>query len=145
MTPAEKCAALDSICLLGPGSNARLFASTDLPIGYRRNLVAYLDIESKPGDQTASVNYSDERMATWAHLARLHIIAKVYYRSDLLEGSTSSSWNADPQTQEMVLEELAKTGARAVVSQYAPTGAGTGSWLEIGKAGYYLYWLRPPA
>jgi len=69
---------------LGPGSNARLFASTDLPIGYRRNLVAYLDIESKPGDQTASVNYSDERMATWAHLARLHIIAKVYYRSDLL-------------------------------------------------------------
>lgn len=104
-----------------------------------------LEMGLKPGDQIASLNYSNERMAMWAHLARLHIIAEVYYRSDLPEGSGNKFWNADPQTQETVLEKLAETGARVVVSQDAPSGPGAGRWLKMGTTGYYLLWLKPAA
>ena len=97
----------------------------------------------KPGDEIASVNYSNEKMAMWARLARVRIIAEVYYRSDLPEGIANNFWHADPQTQEKVLEKFAQTGARAVVSQDAPSGAGAGRWLEMGTTGYYLLWLKP--
>jgi hypothetical protein len=102
-----------------------------------------LEMGLKPGDQIASLNYSNEKMAMWAHLARLQIIAEVYYRSDLPEGSANNFWKADPLTQERVLQKLSQTGARAVLSQDAPSGAGAGRWLQIGTTGYYLCWLKP--
>jgi len=102
-----------------------------------------IEMGLKPGDQIASLNYSNEQMAMWAHLARIQIIAEVYYRSDLPEGSANNFWNADPQTQEKVIQKLAQTGARAVISQDAPSGAGAVRWLEMGKTGYYLLWLKP--
>jgi hypothetical protein len=97
----------------------------------------------QPGDQIASLNYSNEGMAMWAHLARVQIIAEVYHRSDLPEGSASDFWKADPLTQERVIQKLSQTGARALVSQDKPSGVAEGRWLEMGKTGYYLYWLKP--
>ena len=79
----------------------------------------------------------------WAHLARVQIIAEVYYWPGQPEGATNNFWNADPLTQERVIQKLSQTGARAVVSQDAPSGAGAGRWLEMGTTGYYLYWLKP--
>jgi hypothetical protein len=98
----------------------------------------------RPGDQIASLNYSNEGMAMWAHLARIQIIAEVYNRPGQTGGGTVSYWNADPLTQERALQRLAQTGARAAVSQDTPTGEGAGGWLQIGKTGYYLFWLKPP-
>lgn len=97
----------------------------------------------KPGDEIASLNYSNERIAMWAHLARAKIIAEVYYRVDQPEGDKNSFWNADPSTQEAVLQKLSQTGARAVVSQDVPSGASADRWLQLGKTGYYLLWLKP--
>jgi hypothetical protein len=97
----------------------------------------------KPGDEIASLTCSSLGMAMWAHLARVHIIAEVYDWPELAEGAMNNFWNADPLTQEQVLERLSQTGARAVVSQDTPSGAGAGRWLEIGTTGYYLYWLKP--
>jgi hypothetical protein len=97
----------------------------------------------KPGDQIASLNYSNEKMAMWAHLVGVQIIAEVYYRTDLPEGSANNFWNADALTQERVIQKLAQTGAQAVVSQDTPRGPGAGRWLEMGTTGYYLLWLKP--
>jgi hypothetical protein len=102
-----------------------------------------IEVGLRPGDQIASVNYSNEGVAMWAYLARVQIIAEVYHQSDLPEGSGNNFWKADPPTQERVFEKFAQAGARAVVSQDAPTGAGAARWLEMGKTGYYIYWLKP--
>ena len=97
----------------------------------------------RPGDEIASLNASNTGMAMWAHLARVQIIAEVYYWPGHAEAAMNNFWNADPVTQEKVIEKLSQTGARAIVSQDTPSGAGTGRWLEIGTTGYYLYWLKP--
>lgn len=97
----------------------------------------------RPGDQIASLNDSNWGMSEWAHLAHLQIIAEVPYLAGQREGGTDNFWHADPLTQERVIQQLSQTGARAVISQDAPSGAGAGRWLEIGTTGYYLYWLKP--
>jgi len=97
----------------------------------------------RPGDEIASLNASNSGTAMWAHLARVQIIAEVYYWPGQPEGPTNNFWIADPLTQEKVIEKLSQTGARAVITQDTPSGAGAGRWLEIGTTGYYLYWLIP--
>jgi len=101
-----------------------------------------IEMGLKPGDQIASLEHSTLGMSQWAHLARIEIIAEVSYRAGE-EGDANNFWNADPLTQERVIQKLSQTGARAVISQDAPIGAGAGRWLEIGTTGYYLYWLTP--
>jgi hypothetical protein len=101
-----------------------------------------LEIGLAPGDQIASLNASNMGMAMWAHLARVDIIAEVFYRPGTAGAAGNNFWNADPPTQERVLQKLSQTGARAVVSQDTPSGAGANRWLEIGTTGYYLYWLK---
>ena len=97
----------------------------------------------RPGDEIASLNASNLGNAMWAHLARVQIIAEVYYMPGHPEADANNFWNADPLTQERVIQKFSQTGARAIVSQDAPSGAGAGRWLEIGTTGYYLYWLKP--
>ena len=79
----------------------------------------------------------------WAHLARVQIIAEVFYFPGLPEDVANDFWNADPLTQERVIQRLSQTGARAVISQDKPSGPGAARWLEMGTTGYYLYWLKP--
>jgi hypothetical protein len=109
-----------------------------------------LEMGLKPGDQVASLNDSNFGTSEWAHLAHVQIIAEVPFISGLPEGDPynfwntheNNFWNADLQTQERVLQKLSETGARAVISQDAPSGPGAGRWLAIGNTGYYLYWLK---
>jgi hypothetical protein len=96
----------------------------------------------KPGDEIASLNASNTGMAMWAHLARVQIVAEVYYWPGHAEAAMNNFWNADPATQEKVIEKLSQTGARAIVSQDKPDGAEAARWMEIGTTGYYLYWLK---
>jgi hypothetical protein len=96
----------------------------------------------RPGDEIASLNASNTGMAMWAHLARVQIIAEVYYWPGHAEAAMNNFWNADPATQDKVIEKLSQTGARAIVSQDKPSGAEAARWLEIGTTGYYLYWLK---
>jgi len=98
----------------------------------------------RPGDPIASLNFSNLGNAMWAHLARVQIIAEVFYWPEQPEGAANDFWKADPLTQERVIQKLSQTGARAVISQDTPSGAGAGRWLEIGTTGYYLCWLKPP-
>jgi hypothetical protein len=97
----------------------------------------------RPGDDIASLDASNMGTAMWAHLARVQIIAEVYYWPNHPEGASNNFWKADPLTQENVIQKLSQTGARAVVSQNTPSGEGASRWSEIGTTGYYLYWLKP--
>ena len=94
-----------------------------------------------PGDQVASLDFSNLGTAMWARLARIQIIAEVFYFSDR-PGGAFCFWNADPATQEILLQRLSQTGAKAVVSSDAPTGPGAARWSRIGNTGYYLLWLN---
>jgi hypothetical protein len=100
----------------------------------------------RQGDSIASLNMSNLGMAMWAHLARVRIIAEVYYwQPGENETLANSFWHADPSTQKNVLEVLSRTGAKAVISQDEPTGKEAADWLEIGATGYYLHWLKSAA
>ncbi len=96
----------------------------------------------QPGDQIASLNFSNLGTAMWARLDRLQIIAEVYYWPGEPEGAGNSFWKADQATQEKVLQSLAQTGAKAVVSSDVPTGPGAVYWSRIKSTGYYLIWLN---
>ena len=106
-----------------------------------------LEMGLKPGDEIASLNYSNTSGLTmWAHLARVRIIAEVHYHDTWQpEEQTTNFWKANPETQKKVMEKLSETGARAVISQDQPSGAEAEDWSEIGTTGYYLYWLKPVA
>jgi hypothetical protein len=112
-------------------------------ISYQQVAVKAVEMGLRPGDQIASLNYANEGTAMWARLARVQIIAEIYHRSDGFEGDTKTFWDADPLTQEKVIQKFSQTGARAVISQDKPSGEAAAGWSEIGKTGYYLYWLKP--
>jgi 4-amino-4-deoxy-L-arabinose transferase-like glycosyltransferase len=96
----------------------------------------------QPGDQIASVDFSNLGMAMWARLARVQIIAEVYYWPGSHEGTTSF-WTAGLASQEELLQQFSRAGARAVVSSDTPTGPEAYRWSRIGNTGYYLLWLNP--
>jgi hypothetical protein len=98
-----------------------------------------------PGDQIATLDFSNLGAAMWAHLARVQIIAEVYYWPGGPEGSAKSFWDTDQLTQDEVLHRMSEIGAKAVVSSDAPTGPGASRWLRIGNTAYYLLWLDRPA
>jgi len=102
-----------------------------------------LEMGLRPGDPIASLNASNAGNAIWAHLAHIEIIAEVYYWPGRPEGAANNFWKADPLTREKVIQKLSQTGARAIISQDMPSGAGADHWLEMGTTGYYLYWLKP--
>lgn len=105
-----------------------------------------VDMGLRPGDEIASLNYSNTSGLTmWAHLAHVQIVAEVHDHSTWQpEEATVNFWKTDRETQEKLMQKLWQTGARAVISQDKPLGAGAKGWLEIGTTGYYLYWFRPP-
>jgi hypothetical protein len=96
----------------------------------------------RPGDQIASLDFSNLGTAMWARLARIQIIAEVYYWPGGHEGTENDFWKENQATQDKVLHRLLQTGAKAVVSSEAPTGPAAAQWSRIGNTGYYLLWLN---
>ena len=103
-----------------------------------------LEMGLRPGDQVASLEFSSLTTALWAHLARIQIIAEVYYWPGGPEGDRSGFWDADLTTQTELLERLRQSGAKAVISSESPRGPGAARWSRIGNTDYYLLWLNPP-
>lgn len=93
----------------------------------------------RPGDRITSLEYSSFGTVQWARLARVRIVAEVYYCPDLPDTRANDFWQADPATQEKVIHALAKTGASVIVSQEGPPVADRFGWLRAGNTQYYLY------
>jgi len=87
----------------------------------------------RPGDKLASIGNTIE--AYWAHLAGVSFVAEV--KSDDVAALAAAS----PQIQAQVLETLARTGARAVVTDAAPPFASHQGWQRIGRTRYYAYFF----
>lgn len=118
---------------------------------YQEVAKAASEMGLKPGDEIASVNDSNFGVSEWAHLLRLQVVAEVPYIAGVPDGDpynvwnrpANNFWNADLATQHRLFQKFSETGARAVISQNKPTGAGADRWLQVGNTEYWLYWLKP--
>jgi hypothetical protein len=118
----------------------------------------------RPRDAIASLEFSNCAAVTedgtcvgpafWARLGEFRIIAETYYIKSCPSSSADYSlycldtrgnnfWEADIERQKEVINALAKTGARAVVSLQEPRGPDAANWEKIGDTGYHIRWLEP--
>src|SRR5262249_51714350 len=113
-----------------------------------------------PGDTIASLEFSNCATATedgicagpayWARLGGFRIVAEVYYikscpsvyRMYCLDSEGNNFWEADIEPQKKVINVLAKTGARAVVSLQEPRGQDAANWRKVGDTDYWMRWLE---
>jgi hypothetical protein len=96
----------------------------------------------RPGDRIASLEFSLIDAMIWARLARVSIIAEVYYWPQHPETFVNDFWKADSVSQEKVIQVLAETGARAIVSLKPQSVASQAGWQQAGNTQYYIYWLH---
>ena len=112
----------------------------------------------RPGDAIASLQLThdpDEDYlgpAFLASLGRFRLVAEVFFvpepnTADLIpfrrEILDNNFWDTDTERQKSVIDALAKTGARLVVSTQEPRGPGAAGWSKIGNTDYYVRWLEP--
>lgn len=97
----------------------------------------------RPGDRIASLEFSLIDTMIWARLARVSIIAEVYYWPQRPATFANDFWRADSSSQEKVIQALAEAGARAIVSLKPPSVASPAGWQQAGNTQYYIYWLHP--
>lgn len=88
-----------------------------------------------PGDTVASAGNSFN--CSWAYMAGVSIVAEA---PDWAGGETFW-WTADPQAQERVLQAFAKTGAKVVVADRAPSPNWNSNWQEVGNTNYFVHSL----
>jgi hypothetical protein len=148
---------------IGPLASRRYYSSAiplltgheDKSNKYWRVAEALKALGIEPGDKVASTSYANYNNVTWARLARVHIIAEVYYRpgktgnSDAkLWAEKNNFWAADAPVQEQVLCSVAHAGAKVIVADESPSWAQNSGWLNLGNTGYYAYLLsntcQPP-
>lgn len=98
------------------------------------------------GDRISSLEFSNLGVAMWARLAGFKIVSEVYYWPGRGQASSDYDfWNADTVVRNQILQALAMTGSRAVISHEIPRGPDNSKWMKVGETGYYLYWFRSPA
>jgi len=97
----------------------------------------------RPGDDIASLQWSLFGMSTWARLARVKIVAEVYYWPERPATFRNDFWRADSASQEQVMRALEATGVSFIVSELPPTDVSESSnWQRVGNSHYYVYPIR---
>lgn len=85
----------------------------------------------RPGEPVAVIGYAYS--AFWARLARVKIIA------EMLDTDASAFWYGTAELKQTVIQAFRSTGARAIVGESVPDGAGTDSWRQVGDTNVYIY------
>ncbi|MCU1311782.1 MAG: hypothetical protein JWO20_2907 [Candidatus Angelobacter sp.] len=88
----------------------------------------------KPGDEVAYIG--DTYYAGWARLLRVSVIAEIPLADE------SRFWADDPSEKTRILEELAATGAKIVISDAAPAPDPASQWQQIAATRYYAHRLN---
>jgi len=96
---------------------------------------ALKQIGIQEGDKVAYLRRSPWGDFFWARLARIQIIAEVP------PGEFDKYWAAPPPVQTEVIQALAKTGAKAVISAAMPPCASASVWQRLGNTDYYAHVL----
>ena len=86
-----------------------------------------------PGDKVAGLSRIAE--AHWARLAGVKIIAEIPL------GNESLFWTSTPNSRQRVLDVVAGTGAKAIVTKDSPLSAISAGWTPLGQTGYYTFLL----
>lgn len=87
----------------------------------------------QPGDKVAGLSRVAE--AHWARLAGVKIVAEISTGNEWL------FWTASPGVQHKILETVAATGAKAIVTNDSPPSAISAGWTPLGTTGYYALLL----
>jgi hypothetical protein len=94
-----------------------------------------LGVESGEGVATTS-HYAED--LSWARLARVRVIAEVYYRPNWPETLRNNYWTVDADARTRVNEALAKAGVHFLVTSDAPQSAPLDGWVPIDGTTYYV-------
>ena len=86
----------------------------------------------RDGDGIAAIGRSNRFY--WARLARVHVVAEIEQQD------TGEFWSADPEVREKVLEVLAHSGAKMVVSGGPPPVRLSG-WERVGTTSFFVHAL----
>ena len=82
----------------------------------------------------------------WARLARVQIVAEVYYQPagpqnhyprEHQESVRFFYWDDPADAREQALRALKSAGARVLVTSETPHGSDADQWKELGSSGYY--------
>jgi hypothetical protein len=90
-----------------------------------------------PGTKVATTDHALMESVMWARVARMKIIAEVYYRADRPETRASNFWNASSADQDRVLDAFRRSGARLAVSSETPKGARASEWKQLASSEFY--------
>jgi hypothetical protein len=110
------------------------------PGSYQQAVDDLYRIGIRRGDRIASLDCSLLGVSMLARLARIKIVAEINYWPQKPDAA-NDFWQADSATQSRVIEALAGTGARAIISELAPSGSALEGWHRVGMTRYYIYWL----
>ncbi len=88
----------------------------------------------QPGDSVAIIGSGWDGMF-WARLARAQIVAQI------IPEDADGFWRADSGTRADVFAAMARTGAKAVVTESAPPSAAAANWQWTGVEHYYVHFL----
>jgi hypothetical protein len=90
-----------------------------------------------PGTKVATTDHALMESVMWARVARMKIIAEVYYRADRPETLRNDFWAASGADQERVLDVFRRTGARLAVTSELPKGEGARGWKRLAGSRFY--------
>lgn len=88
----------------------------------------------QPGDKVAGLSRVAEDQ--WARLAGVKIVAEIPL------GNETAFWTAPADRQRSVLETIAATGAKAIVTKDSSASPINAGWTRLGESGYYALRLR---
>jgi hypothetical protein len=86
-----------------------------------------------PGSTVGVIGYAYDSF--WARLARVRIVA------ELVDWEGNPFWSAGAALQQEVLQAFNRSGACAVIAEYAPARANLPGWVQVGASSYYVYRL----
>ncbi|MGH9941200.1 MAG: ArnT family glycosyltransferase [Pyrinomonadaceae bacterium] len=91
----------------------------------------------QPGDKVAVLYPGDSvgsrsRMTAWARLARARIVAEIPPRD------SADFWAADEPTRARVIESLAGTGAKVIITEDLPPGVAPEGWQRLGGLKHHV-------
>jgi 4-amino-4-deoxy-L-arabinose transferase-like glycosyltransferase len=98
------------------------------------------------GTKVATIEFGDMTHVLWARLARVQIVAEVYYRPEgqldhypreNQEPVLSLFWDSPLGARQRALLALKSAGARVVVTTGTPRGPGAEQWRQLDQSGYY--------
>jgi hypothetical protein len=98
------------------------------------------------GTKVATIEFGDMSHMIWARLARVQIVAEIYYQSPVPpdfgprerhEGVRNFFWYDPPEAQQRALQALKSAGARVLVTAETPRGPDADQWRPLATSGYY--------